>query len=135
MVASSIGGGGADRIDHGLNAADRPELIEIIKARGLGMTLCPHAYNRRLPVDEVFPKIRKLFDAGIKVTINSDDPTYMHNQWVTDNLVLVQKHCQFSQLEMVSLQRNAIEISWADDAIKKEFLAELSKCIDDEALS
>lgn len=66
MVASSIAGSGADRIDHGLNAADKPELMEIIKSRDLGMTLCPHAYNRRLSVEEVFPKIRKLFDAGIK---------------------------------------------------------------------
>lgn len=125
-----MGGSGADRIDHGLNAADRPELMEIIKARGLGMTLCPHAYNRRLPVEEVFPKIRKLFDFGIKVTINSDDPTYMHNQWVSENLELAQKHCKFSEEEMVQLQRNAIEISWADPAIKDKFMAELSKCID-----
>ncbi len=32
---------GADRIDHGLNAIERPELIQIIKQRGLGLTLCP----------------------------------------------------------------------------------------------
>lgn len=90
-----MGHTGADRIDHGLNAAERPDLMEKITTRGLGFTLCAHAYNRRLPANEVFPKIRRLFDAGLKITINSDDPTYTHNQWVSENLELVRKHCQF----------------------------------------
>lgn len=69
------------------------------------------------------------------MTINSDDPTYMHNQWLSENLELAQKYCQFSEREMVTLQRNAIEISWADETIKKTFLVELSKCIGDEPSS
>ncbi|EKG12815.1 Adenosine/AMP deaminase [Macrophomina phaseolina MS6] len=98
-----IAGQGADRIDHGLNAAERPELIDLIKHRDLGMTLCPHAYYRRNPTEYVFPLVWKLFDAGIKVTVNSDNPTYMHNMWLQDNLNLVQEHCHFNWKEMVRL--------------------------------
>ncbi|RDW82917.1 putative adenosine deaminase-2 [Coleophoma crateriformis] len=125
-VVTSMGGTGADRLDHGLNAAERPELIEAIKARDLGMTLCPHAYHRRLSTEWVFSNVRKLFDAGIKITVNSDDPTYMHNMWVTENLALVQEHCPFTEKEMVQLQRNAVSISWADDAFKETFRKELA---------
>lgn len=35
---------------------------------------------------------------------------------------------------MVALQKNAIEISWADDAIKRNFLMDLSKFADDEGI-
>ncbi|KAL3422785.1 deaminase [Phlyctema vagabunda] len=126
-VIYSVGGTGADRIDHGLNAAEQPALWLEIKARDLGMTLCPHAYHRRTPTDWIFPKIRRLFDAGIKITINSDDPTYMHNMWVSDNLALVQRHCLFTDREMVQLQHNAIDISWASDAFKAELKKELDK--------
>lgn len=37
----------AERIDHGLNALDDPNLISALKERGIGLTLCPHAYHRR----------------------------------------------------------------------------------------
>ncbi|KAF3034763.1 hypothetical protein E8E11_004808 [Didymella keratinophila] len=41
QVTSSIGGMGADRIDHGQNAAGDTELVEHIKQKVLGMTICP----------------------------------------------------------------------------------------------
>ncbi|KAB2570079.1 putative adenosine deaminase protein [Lasiodiplodia theobromae] len=127
QVASRIAGHGTDRIDHGLNAAERPDLIELIRRRDLGMTLCPHAYHRRNPTDYVFPLVRKLFDAGIKVTVNSDDPTYMHNMWVEDNLRLVQQHCQFTRREMIRLQMHAVEISWCGPDLKGKLMDELTR--------
>lgn len=127
QAVTQVAGTGLDRIDHGLNAAERPELIEMIKLRDLGMTLCPHAYHRRNPTEYVFPLVRKLFDAGIKVTINSDDPAYMHQMWVDGNLQLVRNHCHFSDDEMVKLQSNAIEICWAEDEVKEKFINELEE--------
>ncbi|KAK2804883.1 hypothetical protein FQN50_006388 [Emmonsiellopsis sp. PD_5] len=129
QVAGCVAGTGADRIDHGLNAAERPELIALIKEKGLGMTLCPHAYHRRQPAENVFPKVRRLFDEGIPVTINSDDPTYMHEMWVSENLGLVMRMCPFSEGEMVRLQRNAVEICWADEGVKEGILRELDEVV------
>ena len=125
QVASVAAGTGLDRIDHGLNAAEKPELVDLIKGKRLGMTLCPHAYHRRNSTDYVFPLIRRLFDAGIKITINSDDPTYMHHMWVSDNLQLSRIHCQFSDAEMIELQRNAIEICWTSEETKERLSREL----------
>lgn len=127
QVVSEIADTGLDRIDHGLNAAEKPELMELIESRGLGMTLCPHAYHRRNPTAYVFPLVRKLFDAKIKITINSDDPAYMHDMWVSENLQLVRKHCRFSDDDMVRLQRNAIDICWASIEVKEELSKELNK--------
>ncbi|KAL1741743.1 hypothetical protein HDZ31DRAFT_66633 [Schizophyllum fasciatum] len=62
------GVGGADRIGHGLDAADEPELLALVKERGLGLTPCPHAYHH---TDWVFGSIRKMWEAGIPFTIAS----------------------------------------------------------------
>lgn len=40
QVIEDLGGTGAERVDHGLDAAERPELVNLIKEKGVGMTLC-----------------------------------------------------------------------------------------------
>lgn len=125
QVAEVVAGTGLDRIDHGLNAAEDPKLVELIKRRDLGMTICPWAYYRHEPKEEVFPRIKLLFDAGVKVTINSDDPGYMGFNYVLENLRLAESYCGFSKQEMIKLQKNAIDISWASDEQKKRMSHEL----------
>jgi adenosine deaminase len=117
----------ADRIDHGLNAVDRDDLIPGLKARGIGLTLCPHAYHRRQATDVLFPKIRKLWEAGVQFCINSDDPTYMHDVWIDGNMMKVSEYCDFSKRDMATLVRNAVDMSWAEEHIKNEILLELEE--------
>jgi adenosine deaminase len=126
-IFSVCNGAGTERIDHGLNALDRPELMEGLKARGIPLTLCPHAYHRRMPTEVLFPKIRKLYDEGIKLCINSDDPTYMHNVWIDGAMEKVYRYCNMTKADMVQLVRNGVEMSWADEELKKELLRELDE--------
>ncbi len=125
QTATAIGGTGADRIDHGLNAASSPETVEMIREKGIGMTVCPWSYIRHQPLDEVFKRIRTLFDAGIKMAIASDDPAFMEDTWISENLRVVRKYCKFTDEEMVKLARDAVEMSWAPEGVKKEILDEI----------
>ena len=125
QVASVIGSGGADRIDHGLNAVESPELMSLIHGKGIGMTICPWSYIRHQPMDEVFERIRVLFDAGIKISIASDDPAFMEDTWILENLLVVKKFCRFTDKEVGTLARNTIEMCWAPDHIKTAILEEL----------
>lgn len=121
-----VGGGhGTERIDHGLNVLDEPDLIPALKERGIGLTLCPHAYHRRQSTEVLFPKIKKLIDEGVKLCINSDDPTYMHDVWIDGNLQKVYTYCGLSKAAMVQLARNGVEMAWMDEVVKKELMAEL----------
>jgi adenosine deaminase len=129
QVVSSIAGTGADRIDHGLNAAGDSELMNLIKEKELGMTICPWSYIRHQPMDEVFQRIRALFDAGIRITIASDDPAFMEDTWVLENLLVVKKYCGFTSSEMQRLAENAIKICWASEEAKKHMLQELYSII------
>lgn len=126
-IFSVCGGAGAERIDHGLNAVDRPELIEGLKERGIPLTLCPHAYHRRQATEVLFPKIRKLFDEGVKFCINSDDPTYMHNVWVDGAMEKVYRYCEMSKTEMITIARYGVEMSWADEELKAKLFQELDE--------
>lgn len=125
QVVHSVGRTGAERVDHGLNATDDLELMRTIREKGVGMTICPWSYIRHQPFDEVFDRIRTLFDAGIKISIASDDPTFMEDTWIQENLILVQRFCRFSDAEMLRLAKSAVEICWASDAVKKSVFDEL----------
>ena len=124
-VASNLGGVGADRIDHGLNAAERPELMDLIKSKGIGMTCTPWGYLRHEPVDEIFPRIRALYDAGIPIAIGSDDPAYMEDTWILHDWLLVKKMCAFSDRDMITLARHAVDMCWASESVKTEIRAEI----------
>lgn len=114
-----------ERIDHGLNALDEPDLVPSLVERKIGLTLCPHAYHRRQATETLFPKIRKLVDAGVQLCINSDDPTYMHDVWIDGNMQKVYTYCGFSKKAMVQLARNAVDMCWAEEGDKKSILEEL----------
>lgn len=124
-----VGGGtvaGVDRIDHGLNAVEDASLLAAITARDLGMTICPWGYLCYSGSGDVLPMVRRLFDEGIKIAIGSDDPAYMENVWLSNSLYLLRSRCEFTDMELLALQRNAVTICWAPEAVKAEILAELS---------
>ena len=125
QTLSQIGGGGADRIDHGLNAVDDPDLVKLIHEKGVGMTICPWSYMVHQPIDEVFRRIRVLFDAGASISINSDDPAFMDNAWILENMLLVRRFCKFTDAEMLAIARNATEMCWAPDEVKQRLREEL----------
>ena len=66
---------GARRIGHGIRAVEDPTLLEYLREHGITLEICPTS-NVRLglaPSLAAHP-LRKLLDAGVPVTINSDDP-------------------------------------------------------------
>jgi len=125
QVVSDIGGTGAERIDHGLNVVENPELMKLIHDKGVGMTICPWSYIRHQPFDEVFSGIRTLFDAGIKIAIASDDPTFMEDTWILENLLVVRKFCNFTDEDVLRMIRDAVDVSWAPENVKADVLKEL----------
>ena len=70
--------------------------------------------------------MRLLFDAGIRITINSDDPAFMDDAWILHNLLLT-KHFGFTDGEIVALARNAVSVSWAAQSTKDEILQEIDE--------
>ena len=115
---------GVERIDHGVNALEDPELVATIKAKGLGFTVCP--VSNSFVCDGIKGEaIRALLDQGLRVTINSDDPAYMDGCYVQENLIRTQADLGLGFGELVALERNAFEITWLPRAVKDAYLREL----------
>ncbi|KAL5590381.1 hypothetical protein FOBRF1_013938 [Fusarium oxysporum] len=113
------------RIDHGLNASDKPELVELITSQGIGMTICPWAYLRRFNLEEIGRRLRTLIDAGVQICISSDDPPLMEGAWIMHNILLARQLCCLTEEDIVKMMADAVEISWAVQDVKAEVLAEL----------
>lgn len=112
-----------DRIDHGINILEREDLIEDVKARNLGLTICPLS-NEFVVQNLTGDEIRRFLDLGIKATVNSDDPAYFRG-YMNENLVALAERAEFSREELVQVTRNAFEISWADEQSKTRYLKRL----------
>jgi len=80
---------GAERIGHGVRAIEDPQLVALLAERGIPLEVCPTS-NVRLGV---FPglaahPLRRLHDAGVVLTINSDDPP-LFNTTLNDEVALL----------------------------------------------
>jgi adenosine deaminase len=114
---------GVERIDHGVNAVDDEALIEEIRNRGLGLTVCPIS-NRYVTDGLKATEIKTMLDAGVRVTVNSDDPAYFPG-YMNENLLAVQEAVNLTRDETVQLARNAFTVSWLAREDKDGYLAAL----------
>jgi adenosine deaminase len=114
---------GVDRIDHGTNIVEDAGLIALVRDRGIGLTCCPLS-NAVVSDGGKTKELVELLRAGVKVTVNSDDPPYFGG-YVLENLRFVSETTDLGADDFVRLQRNAFEISWIPDATRDRLLAEL----------
>lgn len=109
---------GADRIAHGARAAEDPALLAYLAERRIGCDVCPTS-NVCLgvyPSLEAHP-IRRLIEAGVPVTVNSDDPPLFHTT-LTDELLALARTQAFTASELAALVRAGVEVSFLPDAEK-----------------
>lgn len=65
-----------ERIGHGIRAADDPTLLAALRERGITLDISPTSNLRTGAVTHLHQHpLRRLFDAGVPVTLNTDDPT------------------------------------------------------------
>ncbi|MEM9743071.1 MAG: adenosine deaminase [Pseudomonadota bacterium] len=114
-----------DRIDHGVNSLEVDDLMNDIRDRGLGLTVCPIS-NRFCVQDLTGNQIRQMLEHGMKATINSDDPAYFRG-YMNENFQALADEHGFTEAELGQLSRNAIEVCWAPNSLKQTMTAELDR--------
>lgn len=105
-----------DRIDHGVNALDDEQLLKTLVKTGMGLTICPIS-NRFVVQTLTGDEIRAFLTAGVKATVNSDDPAYFRG-YMNENLQALADDADFSDAELAQLTRNAFDICWAEPKLK-----------------
>jgi adenosine deaminase len=109
---------GAERIAHGVRAVADETLLHHLAAHGIACDVCPTS-NVRLglcPSIEQHP-IRRLIDAGVPVTIGSDDPALFQTT-ITDEYLSLARAQSFTATELARLVRTAVAASFLPKAEK-----------------
>ena len=116
---------GSERIGHVLSAIHDPALIEELKARGTALELNPTS-NVRTGVCPSFSghPLRRYFDAGLLVTLNSDDPAFFGSDLANEYL-LAHTEQGFTREELRQLAANSIHASFLPEEEKTTFLAQI----------
>lgn len=110
------------RIEHGVRTVEDPTVLAEIKRRGIALDTCPISNHKLMPgiTLENHP-IRRLYDAGVTVTVSTDDPLSFGNT-ITDEYVALAGRVGFSRKELVQLARNGFEVALLTEAQKKPWL-------------
>jgi adenosine deaminase len=116
---------GVRRIDHGVAAAQDPALMRRLADDGVPLTMCPLS-NLELQVTPDLKQhpLKRLLDAGLVVTVNSDDPAYFDG-YLLDNYLAVERALGLSRHDLAQLARNSITASLLPDERKAALIEEI----------
>lgn len=119
MVADTIRDLKVARIGHGINAIKDPELVNQIAEQGIVLEVCPgsNVVLNAVKGWESHP-IKQLRDAGVKVTVSTDDPPFFHTTMTAefDNL---NKTFGWGDDDFKDLNLTAIDAAFCDDATRE----------------
>jgi adenosine deaminase len=110
-----------DRIDHGNRSLEDEQLVEVLREGSIPLTVCPLS-NLRLAVVKTLEAhpLARMLAAGLKVTVNSDDPAYFGG-YVNDNYLQVADAVSLTTDDIVTLARNSFEASFLPHERKREY--------------
>ena len=111
---------GAERIGHGVRSVEVPALVEYLLEHQIPLEICPTS-NVCLGVYASLAEhpIRWLWDHGLYVTVNSDDPPMFNTNLVGEYQTLVE-HLGFDDTDLERLSLNALEASFLPGKTKAE---------------
>ncbi len=112
---------GVERIDHGVNSLEDDQLISEIIRRDLALTVCPIS-NRYVTGSLTVDEIKTMLDKGVRVMINSDDPSYMQ-AYLNENLIELAEAGDFNKDQIVQLAKNSFLATWMPDEDKARYVA------------
>ncbi|MEU8420570.1 adenosine deaminase [Micromonospora sp. NPDC048835] len=116
---------GAERIGHGISAAQDPELLTHLAERQIALEVCPTSNLRTRAVATLDEHpLPRLVEAGLLVTINSDDPP-MFGTTLNDEYAVAARLLGVGAEGVAGLARNAVTASFLDAAGKQRITAEI----------
>ncbi|HET9201982.1 MAG TPA: adenosine deaminase [Acidimicrobiia bacterium] len=124
-VSGALDALGAERIDHGVRSLEDADLVDRLRREQIPLTVCPLS-NVALHVveDMSLHPLSAMMDAGLLVSINSDDPAYFGG-YIGDNYRKAQQALGLGEETIIALARNSIESSFLDGPRKTALVEEL----------
>ncbi|MGA6159634.1 adenosine deaminase [Stenotrophomonas sp. NPDC087984] len=116
---------GVDRVDHGVRCLEDETLVARLVAERTPLTVCPLSNVRLRVVDRLADHpLPAMLDAGLLVTVNSDDPAYFGG-YVGDNYTAVRDALGLDETALRTLARNSFEAAFLDEETRAAYLKEV----------
>ncbi len=116
---------GAKRIGHGITLSQDENLMNQCISQRIGIEMCPTSnFQTKAATSWKDYPLSLFLDRNIAVTVNTDNRT-VSNTTMTKELIQVSEHFEYGEETIEQLLRNAVEVSFADDAIKHHLLQEM----------
>lgn len=111
---------GAKRIGHGIAMMGHGELQKLLVGKGVALEMCPisNYQTKAVKPGETYP-IREFAQAGIPVTINTDNRT-VSNTSIEMEMNFLHENFGITEEELRQYQQNAVEAAFCDDSVKHE---------------
>jgi aminodeoxyfutalosine deaminase len=121
---------GAERIGHGIAAAQDPRLMAYLAERAISLEVCPtsNVATRAVATIEEHP-LPILCDAGVTVTVGSDDPP-MFGTTINQEFAVAGRLLGLDERGLAELSRTAVRVSFADPATKTDLLSRIDAYVD-----
>ena len=121
---------GVERIDHGVQSIHDAALMQRLARARVPLTVCPLS-NQKLCVfpDLADHNIGALLDAGLCVTINSDDPAYFGG-YMNENFVQTFAATGLTAQQAYQLAANSFEASFISESQRHRWMHELKVCFE-----
>lgn len=116
---------GAERIGHGTSATQDPELLAYLAEHRIALEVCPTSnIATRAVTDLDRHPVKEMVQAGVLVTINSDDPP-MFGSDLNNEYAVAARLLDLDERGLAQLAKNAVEASFLDEAGKAKLSAEI----------
>jgi aminodeoxyfutalosine deaminase len=118
---------GAERIGHGTSSSEDPELLTYLAEHGIALEVCPssNVATRAVASLEQHP-LGAFVDAGVTVTINSDDPP-MFGTTLNQEYAVAADLLGLDEAGLADLARAAVRASFAPGDVKERLLGEIDE--------
>lgn len=123
---------GAERIGHGITAVnDEPLMAELAKTK-LPLEICPtsNTFTKKIVSRMADHPVRKLYDKGVFITINTDDPTFFGASLI-DEYWNIYSELHFSLDEIKQIILNGFNAAFISDNQKKTYCTAATKAWDE----
>lgn len=116
-----------ERIDHGVRAIEDPALVARLAESRIALTVCPLS-NLKLQVFDDMRQhtLKTLLDAGVAITINSDDPAYFGG-YVNANYFAATDALQLNAQDVRTIAANGFDAAFVDADRRRTMLAQLDR--------
>ncbi|MGI9132798.1 MAG: adenosine deaminase family protein, partial [Rhodoferax sp.] len=117
-----------ERIDHGVQAVHDTALMQRLARQGVPLTVCPLS-NLKLRVVDTLQQhpLRRLLEAGLVATINSDDPAYFGG-YLLENFSQTFAALGLNAAHAYCLAHNSFTASFIDGTLRRRYTDRLDSC-------